>query len=74
MVDRDTVQKVAGTPNIMPSCQAKKTTAKGRVLPKLELQALVEEYVGRMVHSGRGGGLNSRPCLWGRSDILSKSA
>lgn len=31
-------------------------------LLKLEPQALLEECVGRMVHSGGGGGLSTPPC------------
>ena len=38
-------------------------------MTKLEPQALLEEYVGKMVYSGRRGGLNSGPCLRGRSEF-----
>lgn len=50
-------------------CQAKKTAAKGRALPKLEAQALLEEYLERMVCGGREGGLRRRRCRRGRSEF-----
>ena len=44
-------------------CRKEDNCQKQSLAQSWELQALMEEYLGKMVHSGRRGGLNSGPCL-----------